>query len=160
MANTVPGSASRGAPTLALLFAGMAAGVLVGLVALLPSTIARPPAQLTFDEAPRAAAVPAPAALPVPPAAEAPPSLLRGSAPAAAMKGPTPVVELATRAIGYDQTLVTFVPVADGERVLVDGRAVTSADPTKMRCGKHTIRIGAGAKRRVSFPCGGVLTMD
>jgi hypothetical protein len=65
-----------------------------------------------------------------------------------------------SNAIDREQTLVTFVPVAGGERVLVDGHAITTAEPTKMRCGMHALRIGAGVRRQVSFPCGGALTLD
>jgi hypothetical protein len=161
MANTVRRPPSRIAPTFTLLFAGMVAGVLVGLVALLPSSIAQRSPSPAFDQVLPAMAVavapttePVVAPLPATPPSPATPPPAEDATPAVELHG------VPSSAIDREQTLVTFLPVADGERVLVDGHPITTADPTKMRCGKHTIRIGAGVKRRVSFPCGGALTLD
>jgi hypothetical protein len=132
------------APSFTLLFAGMIVGVIVGLVALFPNVLARRAATTAAEAAarPRAAAALVPAAAPLP-------------APAAAPSA-TPI----TSAIEADETLVTVLPVADGERVVLDGRVVTTAEPTRVKCGKHTVRIGSGTKRKVSFPCGGALTLN
>jgi hypothetical protein len=89
---------------------------------------------------------PAPAALSAPVAAAPPPAL-----PSAAVEA------LAPPAIPADSSLVTFPASAQGHRVFIDGRIVAVADgtPTKVKCGRHMVKIGAARKPRVlDFACG------
>jgi hypothetical protein len=55
-----------------------------------------------------------------------------------------------------DMTYVTFLDSAQGHRVYVDGQLLsTGAEPTKIKCGPHTIKIGAAGKaKNVDLPCG------
>jgi hypothetical protein len=125
------------APSLTLLFAGMFVGIVVGMVALLPSMLERRSARLALEEK----TIPVPAALvaPMPPPPPAPPAVEPDIDP--------------------DQSLVTFLAVSKGQRVLVDGRVVLSSEATPIKCGKHSVRVG-GTKRKVTFPCGAALTLD
>ena len=59
--------------------------------------------------------------------------------------------------IPADSSLVSFPASAQGHRVFIDGRVVAVADgaPTKVKCGRHKVRIGAARKVRVlDFACG------
>ena len=111
-----------------------------------------------------AAAAPAPAPVPVPvladtqvvaPAPSAPPAPMAAPAPA-----PLPTVSvdsLAPPPVPADSSLVTFPAYAQGHRVFVDGRLVAVADgtPTKIKCGRHMVKIGTARKPRVlDFACG------
>ena len=53
-------------------------------------------------------------------------------------------------------------PSAGGHRIYVDDRVVgNSPDPVRVRCGKHTVRIGsAGTPRDVDIPCGGSIVVN
>jgi hypothetical protein len=105
-----------------------------------------------------AAPAPSPAAAPAPPdtqiVAPAPPAPV--AAPAAAT--PTVSVEsLTPPPIPSDSSLVTFPAYAQGHRVFIDGRLIAVADgsPTKVKCGRHMVKIGSARKPRVlDFACG------
>lgn len=152
LSNTVmpPRRTSR-APSVTLLFAGLILGVLAGFVAILPTALAHHTAAVAFDQvavgSPGPAAVAVPASVPVP-AVDTPP-LVTAAPP-----------EAAPATIASDRTLVTFLAVGEGEHVVLDGHAVATADPTTMKCGKHTLRVAGGIKRKVTFPCGAALTLD
>lgn len=109
-----------------------------------------------------AAAAPAPA-LPdtqvVAPVAPAPAPV----APAPAAVAPAPVApvvsieSLSAPVIPADSSLVTFPAYAQGHRVFIDGRLVAVPDgaPTKVKCGRHMVKIGSARKPRVlDFACG------
>ena len=81
-------------------------------------------------------------------------------APVAAAPAPLPTVSveaLAAPPIPSDSSLVTFPAYAQGHRVFIDGRIVAVADgtPTKVKCGRHMVKIGSARKPRVlDFACG------
>ena len=113
--------------------------------------------------APAAAAAPAAPAAPV--AAEtqlvAPaPSPDRAAPVAAAAPAAVPTVPveaLMPPPIPADASLVTFPAYAQGHRVFIDGRIVAVADgsPTKVKCGRHMVKIGTARRPRVlDFACG------
>lgn len=59
--------------------------------------------------------------------------------------------------IPADSSLVTFPAYAQGHRVFIDGRiiAVSDGSPTKVKCGRHMVKIGSARKPRVlDFACG------
>ena len=78
-------------------------------------------------------------------------------APAPApVAAPTPPVEVLTP-IPADSSLVSFPAYAQGHRVFIDGRivAVSDGSPTKVKCGRHMVKIGSARKPRVlDFACG------
>ncbi len=97
-----------------------------------------------------AASVPAPIlpATPVVAPLPAPP-------PAAPAVPSTPVEALTP--VPADSSLVTFPAYAQGHRVFIDGRivAVSDGSPTKVKCGRHMVKIGSARKPRVlDFACG------
>jgi hypothetical protein len=59
-----------------------------------------------------------------------------------------------------DQTLVTFLAAEKGERVVVDGRALTSDETVRIACGKHKVKVGHKKSRMMDFPCGAALTLE
>ena len=75
---------------------------------------------------------------------------------------PAPIPTLSVDAltpppIPADSSLVTFPAYAQGHRVFVDGRIVAVADgsPTKVKCGRHMVKIGTARKPRIlDFACG------
>jgi hypothetical protein len=86
------------------------------------------------------------AATPVAPAAAAAPAVPTMSVDALP-KSPIPA----------DSSLVTLPAYAQGHRVFVDGRVIAVADgsPTKIKCGRHMIKIGSARKPRViDLACG------
>ncbi len=104
------------------------------------------PAVVAAAAPPPATSAPAPTP-PPPPVAEAP-------APAPASVS---VDSLPKSPIPSDTSLVTFPSYAQGHRVFVDGRVVVVADgaPTKMKCGRHMMKIGSARKARVvDLACG------
>jgi hypothetical protein len=154
--------------TLALLLSGMIVGVVAGVLVLFPSVFARrlPSAALSFEPAstpltlpPAAAAAPAP-----------PPAMAQAQAQAQALAAPPPVAQpaapfvppaaAAVEPVDADETLVTFQVVNKGLRVFVDGVPITSAEPMKMECGKHSVRVASFKARKINFPCGAALTLD
>jgi hypothetical protein len=106
-----------------------------------------------------AAAAPAPAPADTQVVAPAP-SAPVAPAPVAAAPAPLPTVAvdaLAPAPIPADSSLVTFPAYAQGHRVFIDGRLVAVADgtPTKVKCGRHMVKIGSARKPRVlDFACG------
>lgn len=65
-------------------------------------------------------------------------------------------------AVAADSTLVTFPAYARGHRVFVDGRVIAVADgaPTKIKCGRHMIKIGSARRPRVTdLACGREVTL-
>jgi hypothetical protein len=75
--------------------------------------------------------------------------------PAAAT--PVPPAMLDTRpVIESDMTQITFPSSAKGHRIYVDGKltTLTAEQPTKMKCGMHTIRISGSKTKTVDLPCG------
>jgi hypothetical protein len=95
------------------------------------------------------------AAAPVAPAVADTPVVAPAPAPA-----PVPSISveaLAAPPIPPDSSLVTFPAYAQGHRVFIDGRIVAVAEgtPTKLKCGRHMVKIGAARKARVlDFACG------
>jgi len=90
--------------------------------------------------APAASPAPAASASPKPPADPTPTPA--GTDPHAAAAGTGDILTKAS---------------AGGHRIYVDDRVVgNSPDPVRVRCGKHTVRVGsAGTPREVEVPCGG-----
>ena len=84
----------------------------------------------------------------------------RAGGAGAAAPAPLPTVSveaLAAPSIPSDSSLVTFPAYAQGHRVFIDGRIVAVADgtPTKVKCGRHMVKIGSARKPRVlDFACG------
>ena len=119
-------------------------------------------------EAAAAAAPPPPAAPAAPPVVAATPAPVVAPAPAAA-HAPAPaamptvsVDSLPGQAVPADSTLVTFPDYAKGHRVFVDGRVIAVADgsPTKLKCGRHVVKIGSARKPRVAdLACGREVTL-
>lgn len=72
-----------------------------------------------------------------------------------------PPVSPETPEIDSDFTLVTLPESARGHRIYVDGRVMTvGAEPIKVKCGMHTIKIGSSGKpRSIELPCGRDLTI-
>jgi hypothetical protein len=106
-----------------------------------------------------------PAAPSVAPAAELAPAVLAPPpqavvAPAAPTRAPVPTISvdaLPKSPVPPDMALVTLPAYAHGHRIFVDGRliAVTDDVPTKIKCGRHTIKIGAARKARaIDLACG------
>lgn len=121
---------------------GLLATGVVGLVAFVPGVRAT-----VSDSSEKAAAASPPS--PDPP----PPSTVIVPPP------PThvPPVSLDLRPpVEPDMTYVTFPDSAQGHRIYVDGQLLsTGAEPTKIKCGPHTIKIGAAGKAKsVDLPCG------
>jgi hypothetical protein len=131
------------AAVLAWLFAGVVSGIVIGVVALVanPFSSGSRAAGAEGAKAAVAVSVSAPTPIPVPPIA--PPSV------------GAPAIE-----IDKAHTLVTFNAVAKGQRVLLDGQIVTTTDPASVKCGRHTIKIGAARPRTTTFPCGAALTLE
>jgi hypothetical protein len=78
--------------------------------------------------------------------------------PAPAEIPSVPVSSLPKSTIEPDLTLVTFPPRAKGRRVYFDGVHLKrrGAQTMKLKCGVHTIKIGAmGKTSPVQLPCGG-----
>jgi hypothetical protein len=110
---------------------------------------------------PAAAAAPVTAA--PAPTTLAPPSqaVVAPSAPVAAVT-PAPVLTvsidaLPKPAVPADASFVTFPPYAQGHRIFLDGRVlpVVEGTPTKIKCGRHMLKIGSGRKPHiVDFACG------
>ncbi|GAC1545325.1 MAG: hypothetical protein NVS3B10_09430 [Polyangiales bacterium] len=90
--------------------------------------------------------VPPPAALVVPAFPTAPAAI------------PTVSIDsLPKPAVGADESLVTFPAYAEGHRVFLDGRVlpVVEGTPTKIKCGRHMLKIGSARRpRAVDFACG------
>lgn len=100
----------------------------------------------------------------------APPDVPAGAPPAAvvapvAVVAPAPPVPVPTvsidslpkPAIAADASLVTFPAYAQGHRVFLDGRVlpVVEGTPTKIKCGRHMLKIGSARRPRVlDFACG------
>jgi len=106
-----------------------------------------------------AAAAPAPADAQVvaPPAPVQPAQVTAAAAPAPAALPTVSVEALAAPPIPADSSLVMFPAYARGHRVFIDGRIVAVADgtPTKVKCGRHMVKIGSARKPRVlDFACG------
>ena len=84
----------------------------------------------------------------------APPVVVAPAAP------PVPTVSvdaLPKEPIPADVAMVTFPAYAHGHRVFIDGRIVPIAEgaPTKIRCGRHMVKIGTARKARVlDLACG------
>ena len=85
----------------------------------------------------------------------------RATPPAAPVAAPT-IIELPSSGVEPDRTRVVFPAYAKGHRIWVDGRMLpTASAPTKLRCGKHTIKIGsAGRARALELPCSRELMLD
>ena len=69
---------------------------------------------------------------------------------------PSTTVEALTP-VPADSSLVTFPAYAQGHRVFIDGRivAVSDGSPTKVKCGRHMVKIGTARKPRIlDFACG------
>lgn len=94
-----------------------------------------------------------------------PPEIKAEPAPVAAAAGePSPAVPVSSlpkSTIEPDLTLVTFPPRAKGRRVTFDGVPLKrrGAQTMKLKCGLHTIKIGAGKTSPVQLPCGGETTL-
>jgi hypothetical protein len=105
-----------------------------------------------------AAPVDVPAAAPPATVVAPPPQAL--VAPPVAAPAPVPTVSidsLPKPAIAADASLVTFPAYAQGHRVFLDGRVlpVVEGTPTKIKCGRHMLKIGSARKPRVvDFACG------
>jgi hypothetical protein len=97
------------------------------------------------------------------PTAVAAPSVAAPTAVAAPAAMPTVSVDsLPKPAVAADSSLVTFPAYARGHRVFVDGRVIAVAEdgPTKIKCGRHMIKIGSGRKaRRTDLACGAEVTL-
>jgi hypothetical protein len=151
------GVAAAAAPTslarVTFLFAGMITGVLIGIVALVPSVAARGRALLG------AAASSERDASPV---AVVPQAVLATSAEAPLVGVVVPPVRLPDLLEGPapDQTLVTFLAAEKGQRVIVDGRTLASDEPLRITCGKHKVKVGHKKARAIDFPCGAALTLE
>lgn len=153
--------------TLVLLVVGVAAGAAVvlglrsGTYARLRESAKSAARAGTKHDAPvaaspvAAASAVAPAAAPVPPRE---PVVAAAPAPAAPAAVPTMSVDaLPKPPIPADSSLVTLPAYAQGHRVFVDGRVIAVADgaPTKIKCGRHMIKIGSARKARViDLACG------
>jgi hypothetical protein len=112
---------------------------------------------------PAPAPSPSPAPSPIAPAAPAPavlaePAVAAAPARAAPAAVPTMSVDALPKSpIPADSSLVTLPAYAQGHRVFVDGRVIAVADgsPTKIKCGRHMIKIGSARKPRViDLACG------
>lgn len=100
-----------------------------------------------------------PVAVAVAAAAAAPPPERPAVAPApAASAVPTLSIDALPKSpIPADMAMVTFPAYAHGHRVFIDGRIVPIADggPTKLKCGRHMVKIGTARKARVlDLACG------
>lgn len=121
---------------------GLLATAVVGLVAFVPGV--RPTVSGSSEKAATAS----------PPSPEPPPPSTEIVPPP-----PThvPLVSLDLRPpVEPGMTYVTFPESARGHRVYVDGQLLsTGAEPAKIKCGSHTIKIGAAGKAKsVDLPCG------
>jgi len=126
---------------------------------------APPPAAASVQPKPKPSASSMPAVV-APHASQAPVS--SASSAAAPPSPPVPVADpVATRAGTDPQAAAAGMgdiltkASAGGHRIFVDDRVVgNSPDPTHVRCGKHTVRIGsAGTPRDVDVPCGGSIVV-
>lgn len=135
------------------------------------SAAARASTKSTAPAEAAAAAAPPPAAAPAPPPVVAPviapapvvaPAVAPARAPAPAAMPTVSVDSLPKQTIPADSTLVTFPDYAKGHRVFFDGRVIAVADgsPTKLKCGRHMIKIGSARKPRVTdLACGHEVTL-
>jgi hypothetical protein len=192
--STSLGLASRGAPdptvqlrrasrtsartmTLAVLLAGMFAGLAVAIVLVVPDAFARSGIlgrwRGNHDAKPAAVAAkspdvgasgrPAPsAAKTAAPAKTAEPA--KAAEPAAPVVAPVSVDALpkASGDVAPDMTLVTLPASAKNHRIFVDGRVVSNGKaPITVKCGKRKLQIGSSGKPRVTeLPCGSEVSID
>jgi hypothetical protein len=135
-------------------------GVRNGSLARLRERV-RPAAALTGERsAASAPAASAPAASA--PAASAPvPSL---PAPSAPVIVPTVSIDsLPAPSVAANESLVSFPASAHGHRVFFDGRLVPIAEsgPTRLRCGRHMLKIGSRRKAHVvDLACGRAVSVE
>lgn len=90
-------------------------------------------------------------------AAAAPPPEAPAPAPIASAVPTISVDALPKSPIPADMAMVTFPAYAQGHRVFIDGRIVPIAEgaPTKLKCGRHMVKIGTARKARVlDLACG------
>lgn len=139
--------------------------LLVWLAAIVVASVLG--ASLAFFLAVRAPARTASAPPPEPssPAKGAPtavePVVERAASPVASSASPAStsiaVDALPKPGLGGGMGLLTFAPSARRHRVYLDGRLLQSgAQPTRVPCGAHRVRIGShGRTQRVEVPCGG-----
>ena len=117
-------------------------------------------------EAPTAAAAAPPPVVNLPAPAPVPDAPASPASPPASAPAPLPTVSidsLPKSPIPPDVALVTLPAYAQGHRVFVDGRIVAVADgsPTKIKCGRHMLKIGAARKARiVDLACGREVTVQ
>jgi hypothetical protein len=155
---TVPTRPRRTAYRFTCLFAGIIAGILLGMLAFVPAVRARA-AALVHPSDPEA--TPPPAA-----SAEVPPPLPSAStvmtAPTAPPVAPIVIAPPAPEpGIDGDHTLVSFAPALKGKRVAVDGRILsTTTPPLRLRCGKHMLKVAGSPKRPIELPCGRSSTLE
>jgi hypothetical protein len=120
------------------------------------SGVARATRATSKHDAPvAAAAAPAPPEVTAVPAA---PAVTAAPPPAAPAGVPTVSIDsLPQPAIAADASLVTFPAYAQGHRVFLDGRVlpVVEGTPTRIKCGRHMLKLGSARKPRVvDFACG------
>jgi hypothetical protein len=66
-------------------------------------------------------------------------------------------------AVAANESLVTFPASAHGHRVFFDGRLVPIAEggPTRLRCGRHMLKIGSKRKAHVvDLACGRAVSVE
>jgi hypothetical protein len=115
----------------------------------------------------KSASLHAPAVKSAPAAAAAPAPVLADTPVVAPPPAPASVPTVAVEAltpppVPGDSSLVTFPAYAQGHRVFIDGRIVAVADgsPTKVKCGRHMLKIGTARRPRVvDFACGREVTV-
>jgi hypothetical protein len=130
-------------------------GVRNGSLARLRERV-RPAAALTGERS--AASAPAASA---PPASAPVPSL---PAPSAPVIVPTVSIDsLPAPSVAANESLVSFPASAHGHRVFFDGRLVPIAEsgPTRLRCGRHMLKIGSRRKAHVvDLACGRAVSVE
>src|SRR5262249_23932106 len=73
----------------------------------------------------------------------------------------TPAASASASAIPAGMGDILTQPSAAGHRIFVDDRVLgNSPDPVRVRCGKHSVRIGsAGMLKDVDVPCAGSIVV-
>jgi hypothetical protein len=147
----------RTAYRLTFLFAGIIAGVLLGMLALVPTVRARAAALLHPSDT--AATQPPAASSDVPP--PLPSASIVTTAPTAPPVAPIVIAPPPPEpGIDGDHTLVSFGPALKGKRMAVDGRFISTTAPVRLRCGKHTLKVAGTPKRPIELPCGRSSTLE